>query len=285
MRNPRPGGPGARGNSTSLDGEVSLSTKSRAPIQARLGKAYRLNVGRVSVESVTVGDRLRSLDPDKVAMLAESMDAIGLQHPINVIKPDGEETLHLVAGHHRLEAARKLGWQEIDFVFVGLVDSQLWEIDENLCRSDLTAGERAQHMAKRTEVVRQQSVFAEFAETDSGQSQNAQRGQGKLVADIAKATGRSKRSVEADKARGKNIAADVQKEIAGTTIEDSGVQLDALAKATPEEQREAVRAVNLCKWWKKADKTLIEAEAGPPGLAITSGTRPPNISTPGSTIT
>ena len=105
------------------------------------------------------------------------------------------------------------------------------------------------------------------------------KGQTAFVADTAKKTGRSKRSVEADKSRGEKIAKDVQREIAGTAIEDSGVQLDALAKAPPDELREAVRAVNLghakdvrdvlpgadekdrervyknlCKWWLKADK-------------------------------
>lgn len=71
------------------------------------------------------------------------------------------------------------------------------------------------------------------------------KGQVKFVADTAKATGRSKRSVKLDKSRGEKIAKDVQKEISGTPIENSGVQLDALAKATPDEQREAVKAVNL----------------------------------------
>ncbi len=66
-----------------------------------------------------------------------------------------------------------------------------------------------------------------------------------FAADTAKKTGQSKRSTNKALARDKNIAKDVQKEIAGTTIEDSGVQLDALAKATPEEQREAVKAVSL----------------------------------------
>ena len=48
-----------------------------------------------------------------------------------------------------------------------------------------------------------------------------------------------------DKARGERIAEDVQKEIAGTDIEDSGVQLDALAAATHDNQRKAVEAVVL----------------------------------------
>ncbi len=63
--------------------------------------------------------------------------------------------------------------------------------------------------------------------------------------ETAKITGRSKASVERDKYRGEKIAKDVQKDIEGTAIADSGVQLDALAAADPEDQREAVKAVNL----------------------------------------
>ena len=57
-----------------------------------------------------------------------------------------------------------------------------------------------------------------------------------FVKETSAKTGRSKRSVKQDKSRGENIAKDVQKAIAGTDIQDSGVQLDALAKAPPDEK-------------------------------------------------
>ncbi len=242
-----------------------------------------MEVRYCGVHDVQIGDRLRSLDPEKVATLAESMDAIGLQQPISVWS-DSMETLELVAGLHRLEAARKLGWEDIDCIFVNLdeIDRQLWEIDENLMRAELTAMERAQHTAKRAEVVKQKAELMIKLNINSDEPKKRgpkDKGQKKFVADTAKATGRSEMSVRRDKSRGENIAKDVQKEIAGTDIEDSGVQLDALAKAPPDEQREAVRAVNLghakdvrevlpgaeekdrervyknlCKWWCEADR-------------------------------
>ena len=129
------------------------------------------------VDMVQVGERLRSLDPEKVAKLAKSMKVIGLQQPISVWS-DSMDTLGLVAGLHRLEAARKLGWEDIDCIFVDLddLDRQLWEIDENLCRADLTDLERAQHTARRAEVVKQKFVLAESAKTKSDRSQNAAKG-------------------------------------------------------------------------------------------------------------
>ncbi len=216
----------------------------------------KMRAGECFVESVRIGHRLRSIDPEKVAALAESIDAIGLRQPISVWAPD-LDTLDLVAGLHRLEAFKllrrqlpdeaDLRWDEIPCIFVDMddLDRQLWEIDENLIRSDLTDLQRAQHTAKRAEVIRQKVVLAKSAKTKTDRSKNADKGQGDFVADTAKKTGRSKRSVGADKARGEKIAPDVQKDIEGTAIADSGVQLDALAAATPWDQREAVKAVNL----------------------------------------
>src|SRR3546814_18232867 len=62
---------------------------------------------------------------------------------------DDDERPVLVAGRHRLAAAAKLGWEEIDCIYVALdeVDRRLWEIAENLHRAELTALARDQHIA------------------------------------------------------------------------------------------------------------------------------------------
>jgi hypothetical protein len=84
--------------------------------------------GRVRVDEVLVGARHRKLDKGKVVVIAESINAIGLQTPISVYR-DSEGHIHLVAGYHRLEAAKLLGWEEIDCIFVMLSESDrdLWE--------------------------------------------------------------------------------------------------------------------------------------------------------------
>ena len=203
--------------------------------------------GTIFLDVLTITDRLRHLDAAKVENIAASMAELGLQQPISIWASEDGAVVELVAGAHRVEAAKKLGWEKIDCIFVDMddLDRQLWQIDENLIRADLTDLERAQHTAKRAEVVRQKVEFAKLAETKSDRSKNADKGQTAFVADTAKKTGQSKRTVERDKARGEKIAEDVQKEIAGTAIANSGVQLDALAAADPEDQREAVKAVNL----------------------------------------
>ncbi len=84
---------------------------------------------------------------------------------------------------------------------------------------------------QRAEIDRKKELSAKSANNSKGGPKS--KGQVDFVAATAKKTGRSIRSVAADKARGEKIADDVQKDIEGTAIADSGVQLDALAAADP----------------------------------------------------
>ena len=72
------------------------------------------------VEDIQVAAGRRRADPAKVAALADSMKAIGMQSPISVWVTDDNEHVHLVAGRHRLEAAKLLGWNMIDCLVVAL---------------------------------------------------------------------------------------------------------------------------------------------------------------------
>lgn len=112
-----------------------------------------MKTARIYLDGLVIHERYRRVDDEKVAVLAASMKAIGLQQPISVwAEPDenGLETVHLVAGLHRVRAAEKLGWEQIDAVLVDLndIDRRRWEIAENLHRSELTALERDQHVAE-----------------------------------------------------------------------------------------------------------------------------------------
>lgn len=98
---------------------------------------------------IVIGDRIRAVDMDHAAVIAETVRVSGLQHPIRVIALG--ESLHLVAGAHRMAAFRLLGRAEIPArVFEPETDDlaaeiRLDEITENLGRHDLNALDRAGH--------------------------------------------------------------------------------------------------------------------------------------------
>ena len=106
-----------------------------------------MELGSVFLEDITVGEHHRPIDGKTVKALAESMERVGLQSPILIYSPDNYTT-DLVAGQHRVEAARKLGWQKIDCIFI-TSDAQLNTIDENLIRKELTPRQRDEERTRR----------------------------------------------------------------------------------------------------------------------------------------
>jgi ParB-like chromosome segregation protein Spo0J len=94
---------------------------------------------RVFLDDIIVLPSRRAINESSVAEIAASMKDIGLQYPITVRfvasadEYSGSDTV-LVAGRHRLEGARKLGWRTIDCIYQAWDDRQarMWEIAENL---------------------------------------------------------------------------------------------------------------------------------------------------------
>jgi ParB-like chromosome segregation protein Spo0J len=77
-----------------------------------------------------------------------SMREMGQLQPILV----GEEDSRLIAGWHRFEAAKKLGWTRIKATLFEDRSADLMlmmEIDDNLVRSDSSPAERPAHQAER----------------------------------------------------------------------------------------------------------------------------------------
>lgn len=112
----------------------------------------------ISISSILVADRARPVDLEHAAAIAGSMVDRGLINPITVratpAAQGGKTPYTLVAGGHRLEAARMNGWEEIDAVVVSAdaAEAQLIEISENLFRNDLSALDRAIFVMKFREI-------------------------------------------------------------------------------------------------------------------------------------
>lgn len=95
---------------------------------------------QVDIETIIVRKRIRKNLGDLTSLM-ESLSRHGLLNPV-VVNSKNE----LVAGHRRLESARRLGWKVIDVRVVESEDevSQMeMEIEENTQRKSLTTDELA----------------------------------------------------------------------------------------------------------------------------------------------
>ncbi len=180
--------------------------------------------------------------PETVNALAESMRVSGLINPVIVKRAviyDGSimcEGFKVIAGNHRVSAARALGWDQIEAFVVdgdGSLEAELIEIDENLCRAELSAAQRASAIARRKEVW--EALHHESATNCRGLGG---RGNTEFASETAAAGGENVRAVQRHVARAAALGPDLQAVI-GTSL-DKGVELDALKDMEPEERRELI---------------------------------------------
>lgn len=102
----------------------------------------------LALDDIDIPDGRRKVDPSAVKRLADSIDKIGLKHPITVRRKG--DRYQLVAGLHRMEACRKLGREHVPAIISSMTnaDARLWEIAENLHRADLSKLERDEQIAE-----------------------------------------------------------------------------------------------------------------------------------------
>lgn len=189
--------------------------------------------------------RIRSADPAQVAALAESIKEVGLLNPITVcaakIIRNGQEVdgYSLIAGLHRLEACKRLGWQEVPAVIVDLGEQQriIAECDENLCSSKLTPSEVALFTAKRKAAYETLHPETVNGAVGNGREKVRQLGEAtpRFTADTAAKTGKSERNIQREAERGEKVSLAAMAMIKGTSL-DTGRYLDSIKGLSPEQQ-------------------------------------------------
>jgi len=206
-------------------------------------------IEEISLDKIKVGSRRRTLDQAKVDAMMGSMGRIGLQTPITVYQTDNDE-FELGPGLHRHAAAKLLGWRKILCRVVQMDDlsRQLWEIDENLCRAELNELEHCEHLAARKAIYEQLHPETRNVNERGGPGRGiktaAESASVSFTADTATKTGLSERTIQQSIYRAEHIAPEVRDVIRDMPqIADKGVELDQLARATPEQQATAVSAV------------------------------------------
>ena len=200
---------------------------------------------RIQISKIKVNPGRRAAAPERVAKLAKSIAEVGLLNPITL---DMANTL--IAGLHRLEAAKLLGWDEVDYTVSSLegLRAELAEIDENFVRTDLSAIEYGDLLLRRKEIYE-----ALHPETKAGVAQAAgmNRAVGNnvtckmhatsksFVDDTAEKLGVNPSTVRRQVQNAKNMTPEAK-----AIIRDSGTKVtkkDAmkLSRLEPEQQKDA----------------------------------------------
>ena len=153
----------------------------------------------VPVGHISTMGRLRKADTKQVAVIANSVKEVGLLNPITVVPAriyfNGQQIdgYQLVAGLHRLEACKSIGWMEIPATVLDLDEQRriLAECDENLCGTVLTATERAMFTARRKDAY--EALHPEARHGGDRSKQDAKSASCSFADDQAAKTGRPER--------------------------------------------------------------------------------------------
>lgn len=141
---------------------------------------------KIAINEIKVNTGRREASINGIDELARSISEIGLLNPITV-----DQGYTLIAGLHRLEAAKQLGWTEIECIVCGLegLEAELAEIDENVVRTALSMIEYGELLERRKEIY--ESLYPE-TKAGLAQATGMNRAVGKHVSDKMSATHRQK---------------------------------------------------------------------------------------------
>ena len=246
-------------------------------------------VMELKISEITVQEGRRDIDWSKVAELAASIKIVGLINPITVrrakpyAKPcrrgdmydmsedeiqeqienwqdaNGMRGYVLIAGAHRYEACKYLGFDEIECVVLDCDELriELAEIDENLMRNDLEPALRIKAIKRREQILEtigsrakrgDNQHTAGLSETDRPQTNKS----------IASSMGMTESTYRKEKQIGNSIDDDVLDTLAGTGT--TKTELEKVAKMEPEKQREFAEQRATGEVTDVADYKLQEAQ-------------------------
>ena len=194
---------------------------------------------QIPIDAIQVRDGRRELDASHVRELAGSIRELGLLNPVTI-----DQDNVLIAGLHRLEAARILGWTEIECTVSRLegLQAELAEIDENIVRSDLSVLEYGEMLLRRKEIYEQihpevkhggdrksKEIKAKKIRLDSAKS---------FVQDTAQKLNVVPRTVELQIQTAKNLTPEAKEIIRESNTKITKKAALQLSRLEPEQQKE-----------------------------------------------
>ena len=215
---------------------------------------------QIKISEIKINPGRRDTQQRNVEELARSIAAVGLMNPITVTQDNT-----LIAGLHRLEAVKLLGWTEIECTVSDAdgLQAELAEIDENFVRAGLSHRELGDLLLRRKELYE-----AIHPETRQGMrnGQTAKNDNLTLLGakpfseDTADKLGVSKRTVERLVRTAANLTPEAKK-----TIRDAGDKITKgaalkISKLPPDQQAEAAAVLTIAPSTQKKQR-IMDGEA------------------------
>jgi ParB family chromosome partitioning protein len=204
---------------------------------------------KVDISKITISEGRRPVRD--IQSLADSIKEIGLINPIFITT-----NYRLIAGLHRLEACKLLGWKEIPAIITDLkgLRAELAEIDENLIRNDLTVLERAEELKRRKKIY--ETLYPEtMAYSSEKQRQRREKEPSEIISsgfsiDTAQKINTTPRTIQQEIQIATNLSPEVKemliKDIGknkDNPLADNKTELLKLARMEHERQKEIVKKV------------------------------------------
>ena len=210
----------------------------------------------MKINEVKINEGRRVTDQNKIKELADSIKELGLLNPITV-NEDGT----LIAGMHRLEACKLLGYDEIKVNKINLnaLLAELAEIDENLVRNELHWLEQDKQLRRRKAIYEQLHPGTSHG-VAGGKASAISRGTNDIMSsdqktfteDTADKLGQSQRNIQRSVARAESIEdEEVIEQIKELDI--SKTEGTILARFEPEQQKKIIEVKK-----QKTDSSIKE---------------------------
>lgn len=191
----------------------------------------------MKINEIKINAGRRTIDVKKVKELSESIKELGLLNPITV-NEDGT----LIAGMHRLEACKLLGYEEVKINKINLSGllAELAEIDENLIRNEL-------HWLESDKQLKRRKAIYEELHPETKQGNTTERAEVKrhnvvlqktFTEDTADKLGQSQRNIQRSVARAESIIEEVEEDIKELDI--SKTEGTILSRFEPEQQKKII---------------------------------------------
>lgn len=184
---------------------------------------------RIKISEIKINPGRREAEPKAIEELAKSIAAVGLMNPVTL-----DQNNTLIAGLHRLEAAKLLGWTEIECTAMGMddVQAELAEIDENIVRTRLNRQELCEQLLRRKEIYETIHPETRHGMRNGQTAKNANLATletKSFAEDTAEKTGMSKRAISRLLQIANNLTGDARRIVkAHNMTQDTALKLSRL---------------------------------------------------------